>query len=405
MTDSRQGMGLDDFLNESTGSRGSWLKNWKDDKSIVVWLHTKTPIHARYVHQFPYIESVEDKESGEIKKVLRFYRFGCWESERVIAKRRFRDKVTGERDLPPDICPYCLLEEWLVQDEKIPDDTVVFELPDAKDWNGDPSPVSYKMGNLTRRWDRTGTSWKESIEVRKTYLFGIVNNAAPEDGVQIAEQAQQLGDAVRDCIKQEIDSNGVEAGNPLTSPYAIKWAYNKKASPKDKYKAFRFNKAEMTDEIKEAISGTDPPDLAPHCKRGDAKKLRAYTEDALSDAVKDHIDLDQFFGKVIAEQEKEEGEQPAEERKPQPKAQTRSPSGEKEAGKPSPKWGRRRKKKEPEKPKVEMIPCDDCQTPMEATATKCSKCGAEYEVGADPEPEPKQESKQETSAFDDDIPF
>lgn len=399
---SRDGMGLGDFLNESAGSsKGDWLKSWKENGSIVVWLHTRAKIHARFAHQFPYVEAREDKETRRVVRVLRSLKFGCWESDAVLAKARWRNQVTGEREVPPVICPLCLLNEAIMADTKLPDDAEIFHV-EGRSWDGsEPREARYIKGNLTGKFARNKESWKQSVDVRKSYLFCVVPAENIDGGPKITEESIAIGEAVKLVIKQEMDSEGDEAGNPAISPYAFKWTYDAKAkSPKDFYKAYRFRQAKLTDEVRDQIISAEPPSIAQFCRRGDVFALRAYVEAALTDKAKKVIDIDACFTAAEAEAEREDGRGAAERRRTTDDVQDPMPSG-----------SRRRKKTEPAKePPGE--PCDDCGAPMTKGQLKCGKCGAEYEDDSQPaqqtrraEPLTRVPERAPEHEVDDDLPF
>lgn len=416
MADPRGGMDLGDFLGEETrSSRGSWLKNWKDAGSVVVWLHTRSKIHARFAHQFPYVDVQEDKETRQVKRVLRQLKFGCWESDAVLSKRYFRNSVTGERDVPPVICPACLLQEAIVDDDRMKGDATVFAVK-GRNWQGEPAEANYRKGNLTGEFARTKTSWKENIDVRKTYLFTVVLDKVPGDGPKIAEESQALGDAVRNAIRQQMDSEGSEAGNPSLNPYAFKWVFNAKtSSPKDFYSAYAFRQARLTDEIRDQITVVEPSDLAPYCRRGDPHALRTAVEAALTDEARRALDLDPVFARSMAEVERGgDGEERVEPRRP-PQRHARTSDAQAALQQ---QGGRRRKKvddRPPEPPPAE--PCDECGAPMRRGQTKCGKCGTEYEddgLGSSPDPTPSgrqgvpadaHTASKAAEDYDDDIPF
>lgn len=400
----QDGMSFEDFLNhDSRGAEGTFLKNWKDAGSVVVWLHTRSKIHPRHVHQFPYVDKVEDRETQAVKRVLRSLRFGCWESEQVLAKRYKRDDVTGERELPPDVCPGCLLLEALVVDKKLPGDAVVFSA-EARDRDGNPVKVALVKGYLTGAFKKTSQSWKQDIGVRDTWLCTVVQDGHPEYGPKVSEIPTSLAESIRREIKKQMDSLGVDDGNPLKNPYALKWRYNKEAkSPRDYYEAYRFAQAKLTEEVRLQIVVTDPPDISQYARRGNPFTLRSVVEETLTPEARRVLDLDAIFAKseAVARESEEGGD--AEPRRP------REEPRERQAEAPTPAdqgGGRRRKKAEPP-PEPMGDPCDECGAPMRRGQLRCEKCGAEYED--DPAPSPQQspagQRVDNTDAVDDDLPF
>lgn len=398
--DSRTGMGLDDFLSEGS-KRGAWLEDWRKKGEIDVWLHTKSRIYARYAHSFPFLESVEDKETRRIRKVLRWHKFGCLESIKVLESRFFRDKVTGEREVPPVVCPLCVFDELLRADERLPDDAVIFAIPGAMDFKGKPTPVSHVKGNMTGVW-KTAESWKDKIDPRKTYLIAVVPEGQAGDGVQITEEASALGDALRAAIKHAMESKGAEAGNPALHPYAFRWRYHEKEVPARKYEVFPVEQIALAEEVRVLIVDEPPPDLSQFTKTGDPRVLRAYFDEALTPAAREVFDVDAIFAPALAafpegggtERRERRAETPEQKRDahrlPQaPVAGSASPGRAAPASTPSAAptpTGRRRKVAKPAEPP--RIRCDGpdggppCDAMLLPTDAKCPKCGVEYEVDA-----------------------
>lgn len=408
---SGDGMDLESFLAEGKRSKGAFLKKWTKDGSIVVWLHTRARIHKRYQHQFHFVEAKEDKETRKIRRLVQFMRFGCWEGDEVWATRRNRE--TGLLESPPKLCPMCRLKEALIAlpEKKLAADAVVFRMKGVN-WDDEEVVLKYVKGHLTGEFERTKTSWKTTLDLGAKYLFSVLVDADPEGGVKITEESDSLGQAVRKVIAQEIDSKGDEDGNPYEHPYALKWVYDETASPKDKYKAYRYDKAKLTDEVRMQIIDLDPPDLAPYVKPGDVGLLRSYVEASITPEAKAVLDLDDIFGpaeKLAAQQEGGEDAEPR--RRPAPRETDeevrdahRMPVDE--------GGGRRRKKAAPEpEPEPAGDPCDECGAPMKKGQLKCGKCGTEYESDDEPapaKPDPKQPKAKDAvpaKKAEDDDPF
>jgi hypothetical protein len=393
-------MTLDEALaREGKRGGGAFLKDWKDDGEIVVWLHTKSDIWSRFTHPFPYIDVKEDKETRKVKRVLRSMRFGCLEADSVNEKRRFKDDVTGLREYPPVVCPLCLLIERLRAATDLPNETLVVNLPDARNYEGDPTPVEYKKDNVIGEAPRTGKSWMKSIDLRQTYLFAVVADETPTDGVRVADEAYGLGSSMFKMIKQQKESEGEEAGDPRRSPFAIKWVYNEKAAPSDKYTCFRFNKVKLTPEVNALIRG-DLPDLGQYCEPGNVIALRAYVEEALTAEARKVVDIDALFAEAEKTQ-KARGE-PTEQRR-RPEAAGNGSSAKPAAAAGPLVAGRRRKVEDPKPAPVQTIPCDECQTPMRPDQTECTKCHAKYEI--DSQATVPAEPTHAREYDDEDIPF
>lgn len=394
------GLGLDQFLNHNkdSGGRRKFL-NWKKDGKATVWLSTRAAIaYPTWNHPFMSIGTWEDKESGEEREALRFNRFVSPDAEIVHQSQYFRDKDTDRLRVPPLLDPFLLLREWLRHDCQEPMDAVVFRWVNPK--NGEV--IEWRRGKLARLVEKGRSDWNHSLDTKLEYLFVVVSDDAPEEGPQIVRGPKLLGDKMKAAIAQEMESNG-DAGNPLTNPYAFRWVYDKDAkSPMDSYRAFRYNKAQLTDEIREAITATEYPDPEPDTKPrpGDKSKIRA----AMEDAAQIDIPWDQIFVDEWVDEDPTDfnygANAPAAESKSNGKGRTPEVKTE---GKPR----TRRKKKAEDKPKPppepERIPCDDCGHMMLPTETKCGGCGAEYEVDEVPDqPAETQAAPAKTASKGDD---
>ena len=381
------GLGLEDFLNHGSDSGGKrkFMKNWKKDGSIVVWVSTRAQIaYPSWNHPFQFLDTVED-EDGKEKEILRFNRFVSPDAEIVHKSQYFRDKETDRLQVPPLLDPFLLLREWLRFECEEPLDAVVFEWENPK--NGERT--QWRRGNLAKLVEKSRDTWNHTLDTKLEYLMVVVDDDHPEEGPQIVRNPKLLGDKMKDAIRQEIESNG-DDGNPLLKPYAFKWIYDAKTkNPMESYRAFRFNKSRLTDAVREAITATEFPDPSQDTRprAGDKAKIRAAMEDAaridipwdrvFSDEWKDEAPTDFNYGaNAGGEKKAEKADRPAEVRtKPEDEG--------------APRERRRKKKEEPApkpEPKEETIPCDECGEPMKASATKCPKCGQEYEVEEGDEP-------------------
>lgn len=369
------GLGLEAFLNHNkdAGSRNRF--DWKKEGKATVWLSTRAaPAYVCWNHPFLMLDTVKDKDSGEEKVILRYPRFVSPDPEPVNASQYFRQE-NDRLKIPPRLDPFLLLREYLRHEaDHIPLDAVVFEWTNPKDGE----VIQWRRGHLARLVDRTKASMFHSLDTKLEYYFVVCNDDDPAAGLAIVNGTKLLGDKMKEAIGREMESNG-DQGNPLKNPYAFRWTFDKNASsPMKSYDAFRYNKARLTDAIREAITSPDFPDPSPDCevRPGDKAKLRAAMEDAA------RIDLpwDRLF---VPGWDDEGGDsfnyghnaapppadRPAEVRT-QPATEASTPAS---AGRP------RRKKAAPP-PEPERIQCDDCDYMMLPTDTKCAKCGAEYEV-------------------------
>lgn len=450
------GIGLSGFLGHNPeseklggGGRENWLPSWKDKGEIVVWLHTLAPIVPSFSHPFMEEGEAEDRETGKIKRFLRFPKFVSPDPERVHVNQYFRDRESGVLKIvleppPPSgrgvvsiADPFLLLREWLRWEgsrERIPLDQTVFEWTDYKNRN---AQIQWRLGTLSGLEER-GNDWQQSLDTRQEYLFVVVPDAKPERPL-LTRESKLLGDCVRQVIKNEIESKGDEAGDPTQNPYALKWRYDEKERvPMKKYSALRFDRAEYRDEIYELITAEGFPDPREHAKfvRDDMVKMRA----AMQAAAQVELPLDLIFssdpdvrrqvllgtypgadggrrvsssgsgdaggGEPRGRREETAGARPpSKPGAPRPAGGARAPRSEAEAeSAPRAAPGGRRRMKAPAEPppkaapKEETIPCDSCGEPMGPRDPRCPKCGAEYEVDGEPEQQrqeaPREQPKQ-----------
>jgi len=378
------GLGLDQFLNHNKdgGGRRKFL-NWKKEGKATVWLSTRAAIaYPAWNHPFMSMGVWEDRDTGEERDALRFNRFVSPDAEIVHQSQYFRDENTDRMKVPPIKDPFLLLREWLRFDCPEPLDAVVFRWTNPK--NGEVT--EWRRGRLARLVDKSGSDWAHTLDTKLEYLFVVVSDDDPGEGPQIVRGTKLLGDCMKKAIGQEMESNG-ENGNPTVSPYAFRWIFDKNAkNPMESYRAFRYNKAEITDEIRAAIMLDDFPDPTTDTtpRPGDKARIRA----AMEDAAQIDIPWDLIFPAAWVDEDPTDfphgANAPAGNGKAAaPPKDTAAPAGS------GPKT-RRKKKAEapPPPPEPDRIPCDDCSHMMLPTDTKCGGCGAEYEVEDDGQPAP-----------------
>jgi hypothetical protein len=397
------GLGLDQFLNHNKdgGGRRKFL-NWKKEGKATVWLSTRAAIaYPTWNHPFNSMGTWEDKDTGEEKEALRFNRFVSPDAEIVHQSQYFRDD-SDRMKVPPLLDPFLLLREWLRFECQEPLDAVVFRWVNPK--NGEVT--EWRRGRLARLVDKSGSDWSHTLDTKLEYLFVVCQDDDPAEGCQIVRGTKLLGDQMKKAIGQEMESNG-DKGNPLVEPYAFRWIFDKNArNPMESYRAFRYNKATLTDQIREAIMATDFPDpsvdTAPQA--GDKAKIRAAMEDAAQ------IDLpwDLLFVDAWKDEAPEGGDgtdfnfganapaaETSAERTPEVKTALdrlvakRAESSravfpaqlDRSNGTGKPRTRRKKKAEAPKPPPVERIPCDDCGHMMLPTETKCGGCGGGEDGG------------------------
>jgi hypothetical protein len=280
---------LDAFLGHSGSSGGgTFLKNWKDDGRIDIWLHPRAKILPLWSHNWYTIG--KDRETHE--PVLRSVRFNSMEREPVLKRRNYRDDKTHEREFPPEICPFSKMLEWIYQAIRQRQISWIDEIFTFDEVPGEPFVIHAggfigmfnnrdlereEIAEMRKAGIRRDEAWKESCQPRLQYIFRIVKNAAPTEGCLIALEAQALGDKVKRVIADRIDDVGRVKGDPFTSPYAIRWAYDDKADFAKRYEARPLTAAELTPEL-QAVFDAEPPSIAELTRAPNIRELRASFE-------------------------------------------------------------------------------------------------------------------------------
>jgi hypothetical protein len=396
---------IDDWLNHRGTEKmgGGFLGNWKEDGHIGVWLHTKRLPISLWQHTFPDRVVVPDKHSGDPRVAFWGRPKNCHEDLTVLKKRYKRDRQTHERDVPPLKCPLCKLEEAvrrMIREERLSwtDKVFVFKgATEAKDnmvihagglfgaFKGELDDD--ELEDLREHGIKRSEAWRENISVRENCVFVVVDNENPSD-LQIATQPGLLGDKVKGVINDEIASKGDE-GNPMLHPYCIEWIYRKdEAEFGKKYHARRIDRHKLTSEIA-ALIRSEPPDLTRVLEPFDATTMRSVLE---TYAVVD-LPWDEIFGKSQSSTREPARSKVVKNDEPKPATEESREPTRRRRGKPV---------EEPKpKPIVKMLPCEECKAPMPETASKCEKCGAEYEV----EDEPHSNGGEASEEDDGGIPF
>lgn len=406
------GLGLEDFLNHNKGGGGGKFFNWRKEGKAEIWLSTRAKLaYPLWSHIFPIhavIEEDDGKGGKKEKEIIRRPRWVSPDPEVIHKEQYFRWKesdagcpagAVGEMKKPPIVDPFLLLREWLRREilaGRLSEETVVFrwENPNPREW--EQKIEEWRAGRLAKLVESNKKTWSHSLDTKLEYLFVIVDNNHPEAGTMITREAKAVGEAMQKEITAQIESNGRDAGNPLVTPYCFRWTYDENArSFNDKYAVYRFNKAKLTDEVRDLIQDPDFPDPTPQTQwnQGDKARIRQAFMDAAQiglpydelflDAWKDEDPSEFAFGhnaptnanKTMGGDDDDGGS-----------VNTKGPPTGKPASSTRKKSGGRRKakkepdpKKEPE-PTFEVIPCDECGYPMHERWNACPECGQPYEV-------------------------
>lgn len=233
----------DDFVN---GGRGSsrWVRNWKEDGEIVVFIHPTTGYWKRACHNINYV--VKKKDGHKIG----YTAITCWEDHqnRIATKRGLSQYCD---------CPVCLFQQTItnmINAGTLQPDEIVLRI--GQGYSDIDKPIEVPARNISLDKDhKNSQSYMNSPVCKDMFVFGIVAPNELDKGVQLTQETTQLGLCVHTAIKQARESEGSAKGDPAITPYAFKWKYNKHAEPAKKYEAFPFRKQQVTPEIEEVLYG------------------------------------------------------------------------------------------------------------------------------------------------------
>jgi len=422
-------MTLDEFLNHQPSDRGggaSYFKWIKRNPPVAhVWLHTGARILSLWQHGWPRIVDRTDKESGE--KVLDVWggSWNCWEPEAVLRRQYHRDRETGERRAPPSVCPMCLLIERVrtaIDQGQVSwtDPVFRFDVGSSNDrvlhagglYNafGKNDLTQDEIAQLRDARIYRKEAWKENAMAKCAYVFTIVDNDAPGEGVRVALENSGLGDKVKAAIRDQMTRLGTDAGNPIRSPYCIRWEHHPNEERFDqKYRAIAMDKIPLTAEIKSLICDSPALDTTRVTMPGNVAQLRSVMEQRWCgpDGL---VDWDEIFSAAESLEKTRNGggdatsfDYGANVAASAPRAPAPTPQAAKESAVKAgiyigiPKM--------PDQPPAssddELVACDDCGQPMNANDSACPRCGRVYDeppAEEPPAPAPVQQLRSRSAA-------
>jgi hypothetical protein len=419
-------MDLDAFLGHTAGagSRGNFLKNWrkKEPPKLTVWLHLAVGMgHARWSHNWPRIMIREDRDTGEAKREVWGGTWVCHESELVLRKQRFRE-ADGSREVPPVICPLCKTIEVIhemVLDGRLEWTQPVFRFKGTESehdvtiraagiYNGFKSKDLTKEDKAELRSLKIYPSeaWRENAMTRCQYTFAIVDEDHPEEGVQITDEAEALGNAMKRVLKDKIEEIGREAGNPLRTPYPFMWEYRPDEQFEKKYRVVPKTMVECSEEV-DALIRSDAPNLDSHLEPGNIATLRSEMESA---CLIDDFPFDEIFEaaeKLEAEKKKAAKKAAADDAEDAGNDDTEPPEGGDDA--PADDDGTdfepaklEADESEAEGDDGELYECDVCDfDELKADDLQCPKCGAVYNDDGDVVSRPCAKCKEQVETSTD----
>ncbi len=380
--------GIDDFLNHESGKSGrsKVLRGWNKDGSVTVWLHTKYPPKPIWRYKLPIPVTYKDKTTKvEITEVWT-RQFVSHDPEYVHRDFYERDREGNRRTPPSD--PFGILLEriyqavvsgrlepmapvWSVTNSK-GETTVLHAAGICGLLSGNKVAEQYAVA-AAKVGVPLSKAWQQTANAKLAYVFAVVNDAKPGDGVQLAIETSLLGDEVKKAIHNAKDSFGAQHANPLVTPYALRWKYNKNETPMNMYSASAIGVAvlPLRDEIRDLIYSDLSPtfgedELTPY----NIAHMRSYVETYMPANVQRIIDLNACFGniKAVKPNENHSNSEPAEFTSNRVDVKTQAPQAP--------------------QANEEMVACDSCGKPMPETAPICPHCGYVYEQAAPPPPPP-----------------
>lgn len=395
-----RGMDLETFLGHKSQAAGGgqFLRGWKKrtPPAINTFLHMKAPIIALWQHNIPKLQEVTDKEGTKRIEVWGG-NWNCIEDEDILSTQYHRDRDTGDREHPPEVCPTCRLTEVVrlfIESGELPFAQPIFK------WVGDDpqkSKVIHAAGifngfkkddsDLTRKQKMSmkknsisrKEAWKENFMAKCNYLFVLVDADQPGEGVQIAIETTLVGDKVKEVIRDQMTALGEDDGNPLTNPYCIRWEHRPAEKEfQKKYHCLPMPRVTLSKAVQKLISGA-PPNIEGIIAPGNITKLRADFEQHALPALADLIDWDDVFGPAeewLADQADESTKDL------EPESGPVSVKGT-PAAKDSDEGDDETEDDETEvagDDDAETVACDACKGEMLETDDTCPHCSAKYDL-------------------------
>jgi hypothetical protein len=370
---------IDDFLKHDSGGGGGggkFIGNWKknNDGELTVWLAKGKAPFPFYSHGSYRIESYE-KDNGSTVLQWRTSRFNCMEPE-AVSKRQYSRNGDGLREIPPTICPDCLLIEWLRGQVNKGKASWTDKLFNFHGTDPDQDEMIIHVGGYcgdfggelsdedTRDLKHHGISVKEAYRevglAKLKYLFYIVNHDQPR-GIQFAVETKLLGDKMKKAIKDvarasEMARKGPR--DPLTNPYPFLWKFNADEIFEKMYEVIPLTDISPSVEVADCIAMEIPSDRGV-AGIGDITTHRAVLERF---CVLDGVPWDKLFERA-QEYEAKHRDDAAEDDFPPRYDDVAKVASAVPAGKPT---------------EVEMVECEVCKGAMAETAMVCPHCKAEY---------------------------
>lgn len=396
-----------EFLDHSTRASGSgFLKKWKEDGSIEVWICPTAPIYSLWGHSWHRYSEEKDGDTEETVINIRGQRINCLEPETLLKKQTYRND-DDSRELPPTICPMCLCIEWLreqINAGKIEWSTPVFEwsvdTDTPLDGDDDLTKAVFFAGGFTGMFQKKKLSkeelkqlrkcgvkqseaYKQNGSARQQYVLAVATDAEPDEWV-ITFEGQTLGNKLKKCIKDEVKRCGgdMEQGHPKYNPYPFEWTYDENKEFSEKYDVVALSRKRPGDRIQKLLDADTMPDFA---RIIEAPKLGSLKESMKEACCLDDMPIDSFFEKAIDkfgehfDEETEEGDDDA------PEDDDAVETDGEEADEETEEEAAEEETEEEDGDEEEESACDACGTVMGLEDMLCPNddCGAKYEADDD----------------------
>lgn len=373
------GLEFRDFLNEKVYSGGGKrLRNWKDDGFIEVWIHAPSRFYKRLFTLLPYVGEIEDEKTKKTIPAIRYFPYISHEEVNNFVKRT-----------PPQQCPFLRFADWLKNNDNIDWQEIVWS---ASVGNRKKDRVLTKADFFGSK--EHGGDWRSAMKLSIQYIMAVVDNKNVKDGLVVATEKFSIGENIKKCVKQMMDSKGPELGDPGKNPYCFKFVYDANADrPENYYQVYAVERIERTPEVDELLA-SEPIDMTEYLLPSDPSMVRHIMEAHIP---LDNVPFDEFFDNTQPvfsqwnqkdtsfEVENDELKEPAKTvpAKAQPKPTATPVTTAPVATTPA----------EPEAPTGNMIDCPSCKGSGNKRGVQCRVCGGVGQV-----PGPDDDEAEETTA-------
>lgn len=350
-------------------------KHLKDAGSLTLWLHAKAAINVRWCHQWWKRIQVDDKQTGRKEWRCFFTRINSHERDDQVLINQYRRKK-GQRVYAPEDAFGKLCEsiyqavragslswvEPLVRfDSDRRDEIKIVRAGDFYGGFGDRDLDDDQLEELKAAGVFVKDAWKQSLSASARYAFCVVNEDDVGGGNKVFDVNDGIGRRWQRAIEGAIADFGPEKGNPKKTPYPFKVAYDENAKGADKYAVRALVGKAATSEMLDLIREEDPADVSDLVALYDPDELRASIE-AHAVAPKILLPLlDASFPVRDPSRARAAEKPPADKPREEPKPAAREP----------------------------LYSCDACDADRDAKTLAaedeaCPKCGARYDLAADP---------------------